>query len=259
MDDSVILEEVRRYSGDRKKQRVCCDRILAQAKPIARKALWAYSHYLLRTGQDAHVEPTFIEGYLHAWRDSILYLANGADHLKFDVVGDLSHTVIAGWHFPEHTALISKVAEANALVLVAEEQAWMRPLRERNCLYCFREGFSLALPRALSAGRPVFAMFDFCYPETRHIITDFLSYPTRMPAGLLQLARRYNYALRLASIRGRKIQFVANISSQDRDETQIAAELNRKLEREILRRPERWLMWPSVDQRWIGVDYGDDA
>jgi len=257
IDDDLLVNEVRNLSGDIRKQRARCDRLLATAEPIARKARWAYSHFLSRTGRDPCVDPSFVQGYLHAWRDSVLCLANGPGHLKIDVPSDLHHTVLVGWHFPEHTALLHTAIETNTLVLVARLQSWMLHLRERNCLYSFGDGFSRALLRALSAGRPIYAMMDFCYPNTRHLVTNFLSYPALMPAGLLQLASRYNYSLRLVSIRGRTIQCIADIPVLGRCEDEIATDLNLLLEVEILRRPERWLLWPSVDQRWINVDYGD--
>lgn len=257
IDDDLLVSEVRRLGGDIRKQRALCDRLLATAEPIARKARWAYSHFLFRTGQDPYVDPAFVQGYLHAWRDSVLYLTNGPGNLKIDIPSDLRHTILACWHFPEHTALIHSAVKASALVLVAREQPWMRDLREHNCLCCFRDGFSRALPRALNTGRPIYAMMDFCYPNSRYLVANFLSYPARMPAGILQLASRYNYSLRLVSIRKRTIRCIAEISTHGRSQEEIAARLNRYLEVEILRRPERWLLWPAVDQRWIDVDYGE--
>ena len=192
-----------------------------------------------------------------AWRDSILHLVNQGSSLEIQIPADLAGMLLVGWHFPEHLGLIPFILRRDILCLVASEESWMEEMRRQNCIYCFRGGpVSSLLPRAFHAGRPVFAMFDHCYESSRHIITEFLSYPARTPTGILELAARHRYRVGLVSARGRIIKVIQSFPATP-DIRATVLTLNRTLEKEILRRPARWLLWPAVPQRWIGVDYGE--
>ena len=258
MTDDALLDALRAIERPAQRRRACLRALQAQ-EFVAGKAYWAYSHYLTRCGRPSPRRDSFVRAYQSAWCESILHLVERPSSVRIDMPDDLSRTLLVCWHFPEHTSLVPLAARHDALVLVASEESWMEELHRRGCTYCFREGrVSSVLPRAFSKGRCVIAMLDHCYETSRHTIVEFLSYPARTSIGVLRLAARFGYAIRLLSIRGRTVRIVATMEAGV-DVRETAVSLNRHIEAEILRRPARWLLWPAVAQRWIGVDYGEST
>lgn len=256
-DDDILVAHLARLKARPRLQRREAARLLADEEPAARRAQWAFGHYLRRARVDRTVPEDFVGRYLASCREAVLHLANGADdRIGVDLPSRPDGMLFACWHFPEYPILLEAASRTNTLVLVASEHAWMEHLRRQGCLLCFRSGqFSGALGRAFRARRPVFAMLDYCYESSRHVVADFLSYPARTPVGVLRLAARSDYRIGLVSVRGRTLRVVQTIPTAGRAVEEIAGDLNAGIAREILRRPARWLLWPAVTQRWVGVDY----
>jgi hypothetical protein len=45
----------------------------------------------------------------------------------------------------------------------------------------------------------------------------------------------------------------------DADAVDAASRVNATLERSIFAAPARWLLWASIDRRWLDVDYEEQA
>src|SRR5689334_1767820 len=96
-DEDVLIERLKMLRPDRNAQKRECARAVAAFEPVARKARWAYTHYLRRTGQTSSASADFVRKYLAGWRDSSLYHANGIGRLRLDVPAERSHTLFACW------------------------------------------------------------------------------------------------------------------------------------------------------------------
>jgi hypothetical protein len=253
-----LLRALARLGPDRRAQIALCDRALSGSHAAARKACWTYSHFLWRTGQPVPDQQQFVRGFLSAWRSSLLHLVNGPQaRYRFPAFENLDRVLLLCWHFPEYPLLLHTRLARPLTVLIASEQAWMASIRTEHSLCCFRRDRQyLRLPRVFRQGDPVFAMIDHWYAGTRSVVTPFLSYPAHLPSGVLELARRFGYRVALLSVRQRTLAVVRewwppySVPS-------LAEQINTVLEQEILARPHRWLQWPSLPDRWIGVDYGD--
>jgi len=185
-------------------------------------------------------------------------VARGA-HLIADVP-DLTRRVLVTWHFPEYPLLLPLVARQDALVLIAQRAAWLEavPLGAELCL--FREpGGAMAVARAFRAHRPIVAMLDYCYDETASVIADFCGYPARTPAGVFRLAHRFGYELTVVQLDANGEPAVVDSFFPDADAVDAASRVNATLERSIFAAPARWLLWASIDRRWLDVDYEEQA
>jgi lauroyl/myristoyl acyltransferase len=122
--------------------------------------------------------------------------------------------------------------------------------------YSFRgvNGHS-ALEHRFREGQPIVAMIDYCYEGTSHVMADFLGYPARTPTGVFAFARRHEYRISVMTWRDGAIVVADSFDAASASIEVNVQRVNTTVEREILARPERWLLWPSVDRRWSGVDY----
>jgi hypothetical protein len=235
-----------------------CMQFLAGYHALARKASWAYNHYLRVTGNHPDSDPSsFIEQYLQSWCDFLLNAATG--HTLRDIKEpplNYNHQLLIGWHCPEYPLWLPYASRHDILVLIARPDTWMSKIVGGKHLYFFRaQKLSSTLPRAFREGKPVFAMMDYCYNETVSINADFLGYPAKTPAGLLYLAQRYKYEIVFLTMRGRLGIAKDCFPADSYQIEECAVRINKLIENEILRQPARWLLWPSVDNRWIGVNY----
>jgi lauroyl/myristoyl acyltransferase len=73
----------------------------------------------------------------------------------------------------------------------------------------------------------------------------------KTPSGIVELALRYSY----------RINFIpANVSISDANFESVALEskvgnvinaMNKCIEQDLLKNPTSWLLWPSLDRRWV--------
>jgi hypothetical protein len=224
---------------------------------IARKAGWAYRRSAERLGIQSAPRGVFELQHLAAWDEHRWYaeqVARGA-HLEFDAPC-LADRLLITWHFPEYPLLLPIVAEQGALVLIANDEAWLRAGSRGAELCLFRNpGAVMAVARAFRLHRPVVAMLDYCYDETASVIANFCGYPARTPSGVFQLARRFGYAADVIELSADGTPVVIDSFTPGADVAAAAARVNVALERSIMSAPPRWLLWASVDRRWLGVDY----
>ena len=172
-----------------------------------------------------------------------------------DVLHD-EKVIYINWHYPEYPLIYNWVISNNVICLLARHAAWMNKLIESDCAILFREqGSRRKLLKCLQDGRPVIAMLDFCYPETRSNLSKFLTYPVNTPSGLLGLAKKFGYTLKFISIRSNTIKIIKTITINNLSIDSIVKIVDKVIEHEIMMNPERWLLWSSVDSRWKGVIY----
>ena len=257
VDENRLIRAVAGLLPDERRARRVCNRAADEHEQLARKARWALERARAR-GCSFERTASFEEGYLAAWSDFYLYAAHahgGARLLAPDVEPG---TVYLTWHMPEYPLLLGHLRRFAPLVLIAQDADWMtRSLGEENLLP-FRPQLDMSrLAEGLAARRPIAAMIDYCYDETRHVETPFLGYPARTPSGLFVLAARCDYAVCVAGVRDGVAVELVRLDPVPSDPVECAAAVNTAVESEICADPSRWLLWPSVDRRWSGVDYNE--
>ncbi len=229
--------------------------LLAQGyEGVARKALSVCRACLGERVSPAEIYYRQIE----SWREYLLAAARGRGPGEVVPAGSrLERALYLGWHFPEYPLWLENLSRWGLLILVARLAAWMEETTGRDALCDFRDpALNLALPRALKAGRPVFAMFDYCYPDSHALETEFLGLPARTPAGLLLLARRFGYTVHVVSVREGLPAILDTFDPAALPVEECARRINATLEAEILRDPPRWLLWPMGEERWPSLAAG---
>jgi hypothetical protein len=254
-DDLILrLRAGQREGWSIERQRGECQCYLEELRPLA---VWAYSHYLNISGnRNIGDAAEFIEHYENSWSDFLLNAAGALETTLKDPALTYKQQLLIGWHCPEYPLWLPFASRHEILVLVARAETWMSSTINEEYLHCFRtQAISSKLPRALARRKPIFAMMDYCYEDTHSETAEFLGYPARTPAGLIQLAKRYDYDIVFLTMRNDSIVPTQPFNVKSMSVSQIIKDLNAIIEREILRCPARWLLWPSVDRRWVGVDY----
>ncbi len=252
--EDAAVEELRHLirSGSPEPEVQARSLVLAQGyATVGQKALWVYRQC---SGHPGLTEPPelFYLRHLEAWRQFLLAAARGRG--PGDAVPEASRgprKLFFGWHFPEYPLWLENMARWGLLLLVARVSSWMEETTGREALCNFRDpALSLAIPRALKAGRPIFAMFDYCYPDSHAVASEFLGRTSRAPAGLLHLARRFGYEVQVVSARDGLPSILATFDPAELSIEGAARRVNAAIESEILRDPSRWLLWAIAEDRW---------
>lgn len=228
---------------------------------LAHKAGWAYRRAAARLGIRPIPRGVFELEHVRAWEDHRAYARATADGVRFAAdAPDLSRQVLVAWHFPEYPLLLPSVGGQGALVLIAEPAAWLDATSHGAELCLFRRpGGAMAVARAFRDGRPIVAMLDYCYEETASVVGPFCGYPARTPAGVFALAHRFGYSLTVVAMGESGDPCAVDSFAPGRDAAAAATRVNAALEGLIFAAAPRWLLWASVDRRWIGVDYQRSA
>lgn len=221
--------------------------------PLAKKAAWSARQTGLVNGLDGPALEFETEWLLGNCRYYVCAARSYAGDCVVCDLPDSSPAVYLTWHHPSYPLLLPQAAQHDGIMLLAQQSAWMaRVLGDECCVYFRSRTGTTAIKNAFASGRSVFAMFDYCYDETRSFSATFLGRPCRTPAGLLVYAQRFGYPIRVISWRSRHDPVVvAEVDSAVPDPGQLAAEVNAALSAEIVRSPADWLMWPSLDRRWV--------
>lgn len=217
---------------------------------LADKALWAYYHFIKRT--DARlVEIDFKSNYLKSCQDFSFNAisSNTTVNLSFD-----SNTLYLCWHYPEYPILIRSFPKHDILVLIADDANWITDILPDDVVFNFRKpSLSKKLINAFRQGIPVGCMFDYCYPTSKSLLSNFLGYPSRTPFGIIKLACMFNYSIVLITYED-QFRF-ERVSSESNSYPILIDSINKKIENAILKCPSRWLLWPSINNRWQNVNY----
>jgi hypothetical protein len=217
---------------------------------VGEKAQWVYRQC---SGLPEMPEILFYLRHLEAWRQFLLAAAReGGTGGSLPADGGGPRQLFFGWHFPEYPLFLEDAARWGLLALVPRLSPWIEERIGREALCNYRApSLNTVLPRALKAGRPIFAMFDYCYPDSRSVVADFLGRPSRTPGGLLHLARRFGYEIRIVSARDGLPAVLDTFDPAGLSVEECAEQANAVLEAEILRDPPRWLLWAVAEERWI--------
>lgn len=256
-DEEILVASLSSKLEDPIAVREECTQFVERYETIAKKANWAYQHFLRQTGSRSTFLNYFQTDFLQAWCDFFKYAAMANLNQKIEIpITDYRQKLILTWHFPEYPLLVPEVCTNNILLVAAQKTNWMVSAAGLENLYLFRSGSTgISLIRAFKEQRPIAAMLDYCYDESSHITANFLSYPARTPIGLFTLAEKFNYQIELLSFRDAECVVIDSFWANQGTILDNVIRVNQVIEKEILTDPARWLLWPSVDRRWIGTDY----
>lgn len=155
--------------------------------------------------------------------------------------------LIAAWHFPEVPSLFNFARRRRVLLLVSQDPPWLAPLREAGCtLNIFDANATRTLMREMSSGRVVAGMFDHHHAGTRSERAALLGRTVETPAAIFELASRFRYLVAFIAPRAGGVEVVATVDAADRTPAELAREFNARLEAEVRRAPDRWLMWQAL-------------
>lgn len=159
--------------------------------------------------------------------------------------------LLVGWYFPEVLTLLPAAQQHNVLVLVSQDAPWLDELKQTGHTLNFQaEEAMRGLVEQAKSGRHIFAMLDIIYPGTGHVVAPFFGRPARTASGILELAIRYEYTLAILGPREGKAEIVASIPAKGEEIVKLATSVNQVIEQEIMRAPDRWLMWHALGLRY---------
>jgi lipid A biosynthesis acyltransferase len=251
-DDLIAqLRLLRSQGAPREQQEAFCHGFLEGYVPLAREAFGLYHECRARGAVPGDVEPdAFVIEHLLAWRDFFLDAAAIGDPPATPQTLDLSRKLLVGWHRPDFPLWIRDLPQGDVLVLTAREAGWLLEVEGiGHEFYCFlRPRLGSRLVRAFHAGRPVFAMLDYCYEGTVQASVEFLGRPAATPVGVLQLALRFGYDVVFLDQAGSPPEPLSWPAGGDVGE--LALQINRRIEEGIQAHPSRWLLWAWGSRRW---------
>lgn len=220
---------------------------------LAIRANKLYSFVFTRLQRPTISGDCFIENYLDSWERYLLRASQVHYHPVLLGTRFSNGNIYATWHFPEYPSFLRCLVDSDAFVLLARDVPWIKKVIPPERLIIFRSNSVRRLAHAFQLRQPIVCMFDYCYAETRSLMSSFLGFPCKTPSGLLELLIRYNYSLKFLTSDGLTVKArpVAEHDSSSADCVQTLADsLNELIEAEILHSPCRWLLWPSIDTRW---------
>ena len=217
----------------------------------SRHSHWSAAKYLKSLPEPVSTKTGFSAGFLRAWSETFHNLAGWQGSTLELTLPRQDHLLIVGWHFPELPLLFRFAREANILLLVSQDAAWLESLRNAGCTVNVRtEAGRQKLIEQMAQGRLIGATLDHIFPETSAVYAPLFGRPARTPAGIFELCLANRYMIAFVAPRESGIQVVHSLDSKGQDVPGLAAILNEWLEAEVKRAPERWLMWPSVIARF---------
>lgn len=218
---------------------------------LGRKAQWVFGH-LARRGAVMESDLDFGSQHVTAWAEFMCSAAEAVAKRSIGPAHALSNMVYLTYHHPEYPRLANFVLASNTAVVVARDAWWMTEagISTINIQHTRR------IVEAISAGRSILAMMDYCYDCTKSaVFAPFFGYPTRTPTGVLSLAKRYRRGVEALAPDGSSLWRLTPSEVAMSSVESMTCELNSAFEDAIRRDLHRWLLWASVDRRWIGVDY----
>lgn len=255
MREESLIAKLRALKDDPSGQRQVLRNTWTEDSPMMRKAAKNFKMVAERIAGDHPGELEFVAGYLDScYRNAIQAAETAPSTLKVSLEGG-SRVLYLCWHFRDYPCIRAAVLARNALILVAKDADFMKDLADAGLTFNFRTSKSMFnLLRAMRNGRPIVAMFDYCYEGTRQDVIEFLSYPVKTPTGILRLAHMFGYEARVIGPVGGGVGTVG-VFREIKDERKSALAINSCIGNNILQNPVEWLMWPALDQR-LAEDQG---
>lgn len=222
-------------------------------KPAAKKAQWAYYEWVRRTGQTEWNLEDFFARHLGVWCSFIRNATLKVQIPSLDVPINLEKTLLVSWHSPSYPLIVDWLIRRRVLILMARRVQWLQRVDDAGCAFYFRESSQLSLTRAFKDGRPVFAMVDHCYSETRSCSSSFLSFTVNSPTGIYELAKRFCYSLCFVTWDDSKVNLLPDFNDLGNIEY-LTRRVDNLIQREIIKKPESWLLWGALPDRWQKKD-----
>lgn len=219
---------------------------------LIKKALWSYYHFIKKI-DFPFVELDFEKHFATNWERFNQYATSDKKLPENPTLNN--GTLYLCWHFPEYPLLLKSIAKGDILILVADNSEWIVNSISEEKIYNFKESsFNSKLIHALKRKIPIICMFDYYYSSSKYIISDFLGYPSKTPYGIIKLALLFEYSINLITDNKDTSGILINDIGLNSLQKTIDF-INKKIETAILEIPSRWLLWPSIDNRWQNVDY----
>jgi len=214
---------------------------------IHEKAWWCYQNTLKSAGKKTISKNTFLEGYKNSWciyyREAARAL-NNLSHPPIEII-ELP-AIIFLYHFPEYPRINSIINCGHYLALVKRKAVWMYP---DGILPIDTPHVLNKILYHLRNGGAIIAMIDHAFPSTHNSILYFLGKLCYTPTGLIRLACKIGASIGLLKERSNSwgiINFPRTYHDQE-----LAQDIQNCLSKIILDKPERWLLWPNLNHRWV--------
>lgn len=251
-DTQSLLCEFASYPQDTARQVSVLNQLIQTDDQMLTAAELTYSDFceLSEVPHDHRFLPKFIDAWTDFTRNALSHVGPVQPEIRPVELGEETPTLLIVWHFPEYPLLLRQLLARRIMVAVAQDADWLRPLAEAGLTANFRSGRGLiALRRVWQARQSIAMMLDYCYSGTRHRVVDFLGYPCRTPSGLIELALRLNYSIRLVSVSDHCIQSEPLPELRTKSVDAVLQSLNTAISNYIKEQPARWLLWPSLSTR----------
>jgi hypothetical protein len=256
VDEDALVERLAQHLDDEIALVSILGPVLTEYANLARKAMWAASQ-VASNGSAPAPDADFAADWLTAWARFYVDAATASTGGSLEIdKSDPGPDLLLTWHHPAYPLLLRALGRIEGLALLAQPCAWMSAAAGADNVICFRApGSPAAITRAFASGRHIAAMIDYCYDETAFVMSPFLGLPSRTPVGVLRLASRFGYRVKVLSWAGKRPYIAASIPAAGLAPDRLANEVNEVISREIVADPTSWLLWPSLDRRWTTTEH----
>ncbi len=215
---------------------------------VQSKAWWCYQHVAKGVGRDLLPIETFLSGFGRAW--SVFYweaakaLAGVSPALN---IKGIIPQLLCIFHFPEYPRLSQLSGLVNVVFLVKRRAPWMG----NGPFICVDDRGSLRkILGHLRQGGTVLAMIDHAFSTTHNRVLEFLGQPCQTPFGLFEVAMRLSISVGLVLPRPTG-QWTITRFEVEESAMELAQSILNRLSKHIMASPERWLLWPNLNHRWV--------
>jgi Bacterial lipid A biosynthesis acyltransferase len=248
-DDDHIFT-LRKYLSDTDQLRKNASALALNYSPLADRAYILYSIASDRLGIAKMAKEKFCAEHITAWADFLRSAAESIQPSQILIDPIEKKHIYVLWHFPEYPKLTRLVIEKEAYALVARSGGWLDAVIGSHKQVNFRSNGLQKLHRVFTRGESIFTMLDYCYQGTRSIQSRFLGFTASTPVGLFSLALKFGYKVKIIQWNGDAASLLSVDSAIIENNQACADYLNNIIEKSIMQAAPRWLLWPSIDQRW---------
>jgi len=214
---------------------------------VLQKAWWCYRKVV--ESRDCLPRDRFLEGYRRSFAKFYLEAARAlAGRAEVPAIDLRLPQVLWIFHFPEYPRLAGLLRSADIVVLVKRHAPWMGNGRFLSIedVASLRE-----ILDHLGSGGTIVAMADHALPNTYNRAVEFLGRRCMTPMGLFAIASRASLSMGLLLPSPGAWAIVPFETGPGVPPELLATAVLGRLSDHILSTPERWLLWPNLNHRWI--------
>lgn len=218
---------------------------------LLRKAWWCYNIVTQAARATALFDRNeFINEFAQSW--SLFYMEAAhalCQKIPLATVNCELPPILLTYHFPEYPALFQIFRNKNVIPIVYRIAPWMG----EGTYFLLNDHFiGKKIITALKKHYTVVGMLDHAYRHTHNKHLSFLGMPSLTPVGLFEIAGRLSLDIGLLypepstnsfSIKKYSINHYNSCS-------EVATHVLDDLSKNIMERPQRWLLWPNLNHRW---------